>query len=263
MRLSPGSIARKTVKAAALPFGLLARRRPGDLAILLYHRVGSGSGEITMPATAFEGHLAALAEGGGVRSLDEALRDDLGGVVLTFDDGYRDFPEQVVPLLVRYRLPAVLYLATGLVSDGSLGANGEALTWSQLADATATGLVTVGAHTHSHRALSQTTEEVAEDEMGRSKELIEDRLGIACRHFAYPFAVGSPAADQVARRLFDSAALDAWRTNRRGHVDPYRLGRTPVLRSDGQLFFRAKVRGLLDREALAYRALGRGPWSRG
>jgi hypothetical protein len=61
--------------------------------------------------------------------------------------------------------------------------------------------------------------------------------------------------------LFDSAAL-RWATNRAGRIDRYRLGRTPVLRSDGPLLFRAKVRGLLDGEALFYRLTGRGPWGR-
>ena len=84
--------------------------------------------------------------------------------------------------------------------------------------------------------------------MRRSKELIEDRLGTACRHFAYPWGVGSPAADAVARRLFDTAAIDGWRTNRWGAIDPHRLGRTPILRSDGTVFFRVKVRGMLDSE---------------
>jgi hypothetical protein len=99
--------------------------------------------------------------------------------------------------------------------------------------------------------------------MRRSKELIEDRLQVACRHFAYPFAVSSEAAARVARRMFASAAVDAWRTNRLGRVDPYQLGRTPVLRSDGWTFFRAKVAGRLDGEALLYRALRRGPWGKG
>jgi hypothetical protein len=98
--------------------------------------------------------------------------------------------------------------------------------------------------------------------MTRSRDLIEDRLGVACRHFAYPWAVGSPVADRLARELFDSAALDAWRTNRAGSTDPWRLGRTPLLASDGLAFFKAKLQGRLDGEALAYRLLGRGPWRR-
>jgi peptidoglycan/xylan/chitin deacetylase (PgdA/CDA1 family) len=102
-----------------------------------------------------------------------------------------------------------------------------------------------------------------ESEMRRSKELIEDHLQVPCRHFAYPWGVGSAAADRAARRLFDTAALDSWKTNRRGRIDRHRLGRTPVLRSDGGgVYFRARTLGLLDGEALVYRALGRGPWGK-
>ena len=263
------SLARKAVKAAVLPGGIVSRRRPGDVVVLLYHRVGGGGGgEIDLPAALFERQLATLAERDRVLTLDQAVAGlagsgNGGGVVVTVDDGYRDFHDTVLPLLVRYRVPAVLYLATGLVAgEGASSGDRDALTWSQLAAAVSTGLVTVGAHTHGHTDLSGAPEEVCHDEMARSKGLVEDRLGVACRHFAYPWAVASPAADRVARRLFDTAALDAWRVNRAGAVDPWRLGRTPVLASDGLAFFRAKLQGRLDGEALAYRLLGRGPWRR-
>ncbi|HET9557438.1 MAG TPA: polysaccharide deacetylase family protein [Actinomycetota bacterium] len=260
------SLARKAVKAAVLPGGIVTRRRPGDVVVLLYHRVVGLGGEIDTPPALFERQLAALADGERVLTLDQALDGDTGGgVVVTVDDGYRDFHDTVLPLLVRYQIPALLYLATGLVAGEGNGAgpdDPDALSWSQLAEALATGLVTVGAHTHGHTDLSRASEQVCRDEMARSQELVEDRLGVACRHFAYPWAVASPTADRVARELFDSAALDAWRSNRAGAIDPWRLGRTPVLASDGMAFFRAKVKGRLDGEALAYRLLGRGPWRR-
>lgn len=256
------SLARKAVKAAVLPGGIVTRRREGDVVILLYHRVVGLGGEIDTPPALFERQLAALAAGERVLTLDQALDPAAGGgVVVTVDDGYRDFHDTVLPLLVRYRVPTLLYLATGLVAGEGAGPDDpEALTWSQLAEAVSTGLVSVGAHTHGHTDLSRATEQVCRDEMARSRELVEDRLGVACRHFAYPWAVASPTADRVARELFDTAALDAWRSNRAGAVDPWRLGRTPVLASDGMAFFKAKVKGRLDGEALAYRLLGRGPW---
>jgi peptidoglycan/xylan/chitin deacetylase (PgdA/CDA1 family) len=252
---NPGTVVRKAAKSVALPWGLLRSRRAGDLVILLWHRVGIGGREIDVASASFEEQMAMLAEAGEVRELEDALRLGTGGVVVTFDDGYRDFHELALPVLVRHRIPAVLYLATGLVDGGP-----DALSWSQLNEASSTGLVTIGGHTHGHTDLSRANQQVADGEMRRCKDLIEDRLGVACRHFAYPWAVGSPAADRTARRLFDSAALDAWRTNRRGRTDPYRLGRTPVLRSDGDLFFRWKARGMLDGEAWGYRVLRRGPW---
>lgn len=254
-----GSAVRKAAKAAVLPAGAMSRRRPGDLVILLYHRVGAGEGEISLSPQAFARQLAHLAEHERVLSLDAALRGDSGGgVVVSFDDGYCDFAEHAVPLLDRYRIPAVLYLTTGLVAGEAGRGGSEALTWAQLRDAVASGLVTVGAHTHAHADLSRASEHDAERELRRSKELIEDRLGVPCHHFAYPWAIGSPQADSAVRRLFESAAWDAWRTNRRDRTDRYRLGRTPVLRSDGGLFFRAKLNGLLDAEGLVYRAFGRG-----
>lgn len=251
---------RKGVKAAVILPGIFSRRRPGDLVILLYHRVGAGDREIDLSAESFARQIAELTERDRVLSLPKALSDGgSGGVVITFDDGYRDFHEHVLPVLVRHQVPATLYLATGLV-DGEGPECPDAMTWTQLQEAMDTGLVTIGAHTHNHVNVSRLTESEAEVEMQRPKELIEDRLGVPCQHFAYPFAVASPQADRAARRLFRSAAMDAWRTNRRERIDPYRLGRTPILRSDGRLFFRAKVHGWLDAEALAYRVLGRGPW---
>jgi peptidoglycan/xylan/chitin deacetylase (PgdA/CDA1 family) len=110
-----------------------------------------------------------------------------------------------------------------------------------------------GSHTHSRISLSSAPEREAEDEMRRSKKLIEDRLGPPTWHFAYPFAAGAECA---ARRLFGTAAVDAWRTKRRGSSDPHRLGRTLILRSDGRMFFRAKVQAVLEPRA------GTGPWRR-
>jgi peptidoglycan/xylan/chitin deacetylase (PgdA/CDA1 family) len=255
------SVARKGIKAAVLPFGLTSRRHPGDVVILVYHRVGVGAREVDLPLDAFERHLSSLAQSGEVRSLDDVLGDARGGVVITVDDGFRDFHDRVVPLLVVHDVPALLYLATGLI-DSSTGGS-DSLTWGMLREAVSTGVVAVGSHTHGHADLSRATEAEAEDEMRRSKELIEHHLQVPCRHFAYPWGVGSAAAERVARRLYDSSALDGWRTNRRGRTDPHRLGRTPILRSDGTgMFFRAKTRGLLDGEAFAYKILRRGPWGK-
>jgi peptidoglycan/xylan/chitin deacetylase (PgdA/CDA1 family) len=255
------TMARITAKVGILPLGVAGRRRPRDVVILGYHRVGVGRSEIDMPASVFERQLDLLASRGEVRSLDDALRDG-GGVVISFDDGTRDFYERVLPLLIERHLPAVLYLATAMPDDPEPLALGPGVSWSMLAESVQTGLVTVGSHTHTHADLARASEIEAEEEMRRSKELIEDRLGTACRHFAYPWGVGSAAADSVARRLYETAAIDGWRTNRWGAIDPHRLGRTPILRSDGTVFFRIKVRGMLDSERYLYRLARRGPWGK-
>jgi peptidoglycan/xylan/chitin deacetylase (PgdA/CDA1 family) len=242
-----------------LPLGAFDGAREDDVVVLLYHRVGAGDREVDLDADVFDRQMAALAATGRARTLDDALAPGAtGGIVVTVDDGLVDFHRHVVPALVRHGVPALLYLATGLVANGGR-ADPDALTWDDLREDVATGLVTVGAHTHTHADLSKAPEDVAREEMRRSKELVEERLGVPCRHFAYPWAVASAASERVAPQLFESAAL-GWSTNRRARLDPYRLGRTPVLRSDGSFFFRAKLAGRLDKEALVYRVLRRGPW---
>jgi peptidoglycan/xylan/chitin deacetylase (PgdA/CDA1 family) len=254
---------RKGAKVIALPLGARLPLQNGDVMILCYHRVGIGAREIDIPRRRFIGQLESLAAKGTVRSLDAALSGSAGGVVVTFDDGFRDFHEVALPELVRLRVPALLYLATGFVGVGDPQATigrDQALSWAMLEDAVSTGLVTIGSHTHGHVDLSFASEREAEDEMHRSKALVEDRLGRPCTDFAFPWGKASPAAERVARRCFKTVALDAWRTNRVGRIDPHRLGRTPVLRSDSEYFFRAKVRGQLDGERVIYRTLRRGPW---
>ena len=254
--MSLGTAVRKCTKAAALPMGLGARRRPDDAVVLLYHKVGFGDREIDIDRDAFDEQLNHLSKHERVGTLEESLES--GGVTVTVDDGFRDFTDCVVPVAVEYKVPVLLYLATGFVS-GNAYATSQSLTWADLRDAVATGLIEIGAHTHSHANLARATETEAEAEMRRCKETIEDELGVACGHFSYPWSLASPAAEDVARRLFSTAALP-WATNRGRSIDPYRVGRTPVLRSDGSVFFRAKVAGRLDGEALVYRVLRRGPW---
>ena len=96
------------------------------------------------------------------------------------------------------------------------------------------------------------------DELDRSKELIEDRLGRPCLDFAYPKALPPSAAAALAvRERFRSAALAGTRPNRPGHTDPYRLARSPVQRSDGTRYFERKLAGGMAFEDSLRRAANR------
>jgi peptidoglycan/xylan/chitin deacetylase (PgdA/CDA1 family) len=50
-------------------------------------------------------------------------------VAVTFDDGYRDNYECAFPILERYRIPATIFLTTGVMDSG------EPLWFEQLAEA--------------------------------------------------------------------------------------------------------------------------------
>lgn len=236
-----------------------ALRRPQGLVVLIYHRVGGHTPvSVDLPRPLFAEQLAALAAGWAPVTLDDAARLLAGPaappgpppVCLSFDDGTADFVEEALPELVAQRIPATLYVATDHVEAGrAFPDNGRPVSWAGLRDALSTGLVTVGSHTHTHRLLDRVGGPEAAGELDRSIGLIEDRLGAACSHFAYPKALlGSPAAEQEVRRRFRTAALAGTRPNPYGRTDPHRLRRSPVQVGDGMRWFRRKAAGGLALE---------------
>jgi peptidoglycan/xylan/chitin deacetylase (PgdA/CDA1 family) len=229
----------------------LVRRPAGGLVVLLYHRVGGRTPvTVDLDAAVFDDQIAELAETSVVLTLDEAVtrlgagEDLTGHSVVTFDDGTADFVDEALPVLARHGVPATLYVATRHVEEGiRFPDDGVAATWSGLAECVASGLVTIGSHTHTHALLDRLPAPAIAAELDRSIDLVAHRLGVAADHFAYPKALApSVAADAAVRRRFRSAAVAGTRANPVGH-DVHLLARSPVQSTDGVHWFRRKLAG--------------------
>jgi peptidoglycan/xylan/chitin deacetylase (PgdA/CDA1 family) len=115
-----------------------------------------------------------------------------------------------------------------------------ALDWNQLTIMSEDPLVTIGAHTVNHYALSKLDIEQAEYEIRRSREIIESRIGEKVEHFSYPF--GSRA--EAGKREFDLVKNAGFKT-----VTTTRIGNIfPEHKSHLECLPRVPVRG--DREDL-------------
>ncbi len=244
------SVARALSKEASLVVDRVMPKREG-IVILLYHRVGVGSGSvIDLSVEAFGRQLAQLSEKHRVIGLDQAADELAGpgpvapGVVLTFDDGTADFIDNALPVLADYRIPATLYVATGLLDTSRAWPDGGIpMTRCGLAEVAESGFVTLGSHTHGHKLLDRLPSNEIDDELDRSIAFIEDCCGVPVDHFAYPKAVApsSSAASAVAKR-FRTAALAEPGANASGQ-DVQRLRRTPIQSSDAPRHLEAKFRG--------------------
>ena len=83
--------------------------------------------------------------------------------------------------------------------DVARSCQATALGWSQLRELADHPLATIGAHTVSHRALAKLTPDEVRHELGHSRDIIEERLGVEVRHACYPFGDrGSAAAREFA-----------------------------------------------------------------
>jgi peptidoglycan/xylan/chitin deacetylase (PgdA/CDA1 family) len=227
--------------------------------ILLYHSIAAdpppGIAPWTVRPDDFLRQLDHLAEAGFTAITVSRYRDALRHgptrlparlVVITFDDGYADTAELAVPALAERGLPATLYVTTGMLRGGPAGGTveppGRMLDWSELADLEARS-IEIGAHSHTHPQLDTLPSARARDEIVRSRDLLEDRLGHPVRSFAYPHGYSSRAVrHMVAQAGFDSAcavrnALSSTRD------DLFTLARLTVLRTTSMPELRRWVDG--------------------
>jgi peptidoglycan/xylan/chitin deacetylase (PgdA/CDA1 family) len=103
------------------PFRLANRAK---VLILTYHRFSPTEEPDKTSAQAFADHLDYLTQHYRLLPLSE-IADCLGtgrslppgAAALTVDDGYRDFYEVAFPLLLKYRAPATLFVATDFIDN--------------------------------------------------------------------------------------------------------------------------------------------------
>jgi peptidoglycan/xylan/chitin deacetylase (PgdA/CDA1 family) len=247
-----GAIAQRAVKLTAAAADRLSQRR--GLVVLIYHRVGRRTDvSVDLPSDLFRAQLDLIADQFTTVTLDDAASllasprapEGKPRIALTFDDGTADFADEVVPELVDRGLPATVYLATQFIETGAHFPDaGVPMSWDALRDAAATGLVEIGSHTHTHCLLDRVSGATAAHEIARSVGVIEDRLGLRCRHFAYPKALlGSADAEREVRARFDTAAIAGTRPNAYGRTDLHRMNRSPIQVGDGMRWFQRKALG--------------------
>jgi peptidoglycan/xylan/chitin deacetylase (PgdA/CDA1 family) len=107
-------------------------------------------------------------------------------VVLTFDDGFRDFYTQACPMLKQYGFFATVFLPTALIDDGRKSLKGkDHLSGEDVRDLHNNG-VAFGSHTVTHLQLRILQKHEIEYEIKWSKEVIEDMIGQRVESFSPP-----------------------------------------------------------------------------
>lgn len=175
------------------------------ISILMYHQVGRFRRMAQHRASycdvdRFAAQMAALARlRVPVISMDAAAAALSGrasmprrAVVLTFDDGARNFRDHALPVLERHGFPAIVHVIAGMVggqADWLAEAGHPAaplMGWEELADIQSRG-VQIGSHALTHRHLARLTPEEQAHELAESRRILQDRLRAPIDHVCYPY----------------------------------------------------------------------------
>jgi peptidoglycan/xylan/chitin deacetylase (PgdA/CDA1 family) len=133
----------------------------------------------------------------------ETTQDLSKTVVLTFDDGYKDFYTDAFPILKQCGFSATVFLATDRIRDTPVRVEGaDYLTWNEVRELHSEG-ITFGSHSVTHADLRSLGPEQIDYELGYSKESIEQKIGTPVESFSYPFAVPEEDGDFI-RYLSDT-----------------------------------------------------------
>jgi peptidoglycan/xylan/chitin deacetylase (PgdA/CDA1 family) len=216
---APRVLARKILTEAAESMAgprIGARSIPldGPLPILMYHRIAKdGPAALaryrTSPAS-FAAQMKYLRDKGyrTITSVDLVPRRQrsIGGrpILITFDDGYRDFHEIAWPILRAENFTAEVMVVTDLVGrtaewDAAFGPAAPLMDWPQIR-ALGTASVRFGSHVTSHRHMADLSVGEIVDELARSRAALEENLGRPCLSIAAPFGEAEPGFTRLAAR---------------------------------------------------------------
>ena len=273
-------------------FGSRAGNRFG---ILVYHRTapdihGLPRPFINVSPGCFRGQLAALlARGFTAWPLSRVLQHarqrqpiPARTFVVTFDDGFESVYRHAWPILRDLDVPATIFIATAYLDahrpfpfdpwgaayqDRAPGWAYRPLTTDQCLEMKASGLVEIGAHTHTHRDLRGEPGAFGED-LERSIEVVRSRFGEAQIPFAFPYGRRHTgfAGDELlaaARRAGVSCGLTTDAVLVDPSTDPFGWGRFNGYAWDTGATIAAKLDGWFSwapgLQAWAYRHVG---WTR-
>jgi peptidoglycan/xylan/chitin deacetylase (PgdA/CDA1 family) len=197
--------------------------------------------------------LIKLLEEGSTEDPGKSARDDKKYVVITFDDGFRDFFTEAFPVLERYGFAATVFLSTGFIGNDKRKTfkNKECLTWDEVRELDKKGIV-FGSHTITHPVLVDLKKDEVEHEIKYSKEIIEDKLGKTVESFAYPYAFPEDKKPFVNyfRDILRQCGYSHGVSTRIGTAarsdEKYFMKRIPVNSHDDMALFKAKLEGQYD-----------------
>jgi peptidoglycan/xylan/chitin deacetylase (PgdA/CDA1 family) len=254
--------ARAGVGFASWASGGLALRRllapSACVRVLTYHRFGEARRDpYRVASNAFDAQMRWLTEQKRVVSLEDVAAFVSGrrtlpanSVVVTIDDGCRSLYTEALPILRHYGVPAVAFVCAGLIATDAVGADhGEGfLDWDELGRVREAG-IEVGSHAWSHRSLGRMSHAEVLDEAGRSRRLLEQRVGAPVRSFAYPFGTRadfSAATDRVLEDVGYAIAFHSMHGAIRPGMAPVSLPRIKIEGGDGARLFRLAADGAMD-----------------
>lgn len=233
----------------------------------MYHHINPKGDFINVKPEIFERHILHLKKQGFTALSTDELLSVLEGkqapperpVMITFDDGWLDNWLYAFPILKKYKMKAVIFVVTSWIHEQGIRQRADEgnttslpehkecqkrvdagyaaevmLSWEEMREMEASGLIDIQSHTHSHKRLDKLYNDsmeiinVLSQELIMSKNLIEGKLGKQCNALCWPWG----RYDEDYIRVAQSAGYKMIFTIEKGTnnptTDPMRIKRLVI-----------------------------------
>ena len=198
----------------------------------MFHSVGSGKNSIS--SDYFEKFVRRISEWASIVSVRQNLGIVSGSeaaprpinISITFDDGYLDNYEAVLPMLSAMNIPFCVFVIPSLL--GKKDTYGRRyMTGGMVREMARASVATIGSHTMTHPDLTAISPEKVKIEIESSKKALEDLTGFSIQFFAYPYSRATHyAVGLLKENNFAAAFCGERRTYGPGKAgNMYHLGR--------------------------------------
>jgi peptidoglycan/xylan/chitin deacetylase (PgdA/CDA1 family) len=188
--------------------------------ILSYHSIDNSGSSISVAPNEFEDQMNFLYKRGYttirlweyVNSIMMENPVPPQGIVLTFDDGYKNNYEVMFPILKSFGFTATIFVVTGSMGKMDFWKKDRGipdlplLSWNEVKEMKKYGL-DFQPHSHSHPLLTNLTEDEIKAELINSKREIETRLDEKAEVFCYPYGKDDDKVIGILKEVGFKAAV--------------------------------------------------------
>lgn len=264
-------IIKKTVSNAISPFYRISEslNKSNNVRVLVYHSINEQDSKdrlgLRISRFDFLGQMQSLKEWGyevldigsifGKPPSDTKIKRK--SIILTFDDGYKDFIYNAIPILEEFGYPVTLFVTIedlqGIkrkITDNYWD-TWDKISWSELKSILRNNKVSIGSHGFSHTRFNQLTYNELRKEIVDSKKILENELGRPVDLFSYPHGTYNRICLKLLREAGYKAAFSGKPGLFSSLAKPHEINRTEIsnhysLPSE----FRKRINGSYDWTAL-------------
>ncbi|NLI76225.1 MAG: polysaccharide deacetylase family protein [Candidatus Riflebacteria bacterium] len=231
---------------------LLASALPGlagGIAALCYHQVlPKATGLFELSVDEFREQMGILKAQGFEAINSRQLLEYLAGryqplkkpILLTFDDGYKSVYNHAFPIMKEFGFVGVACVYPQFIDSAG------GMTWGQLREMASAGW-SIEPHSLTHANLWKVPTAPAarqaffEREIVRPKRIIEERTGLPTLFFTWPYGIYTEETETLARQAGYAGALTVDGGASYPGLDPFRVKRQVVYRTDTREKFLIRV----------------------